>query len=367
MNKKAVLALLFGCLAVLGLTIHTDFGLGWDEPIQHQLGQVFVNFVFHSDKSLLTHADRYYGPLFEMSLLGLEKLFGLDTSQSIFFLRHFTTYLFFVLGLFCFYKILFLRFKHFGWGLIGLVMLLMHPRLFGHAFINTKDIPFLVFFGMSLLSALKFLEKPTRKGAIIHGLFSGLAITSRILGVIIPALTICFVVGEFGLSVLQKRSKQIKTVSNNSLIQSTMVYGLSVSLFTYMFWPVLWANPIHHFIEAFKNMSHFPWNGSVLYLGDFVLSTKLPWHYLFVWIGITTPLWMLSSFLLGLGTLFVGFFKKQTNRSDLFMFVSLVLPIASVLVLHSVLYDGWRHLFFLSIPILYFSVLGLKNGGWFVF
>ena len=52
----------------------------------------------------------------------------------------------------------------------------------------------------------------------------------------------------------------------------------------------LWTDPINHFVEIFNNLSSYNWEGYNLYFGEYILGSNLPWHYVFVWIGITTPL-----------------------------------------------------------------------------
>ena len=68
-------------------------------------------------------------------------------------------------------------------------------------------------------------------------------------------------------------------------------------------WPVLWRNPVSNLIDAMKEMSKFPWRGSVLYRSEFIRGTELPWHYSLNWIFITTP--VLYLFLFGFGTVVI--------------------------------------------------------------
>jgi len=133
---------------------------------------------------------------------------------------------------------------------------------------------------------------------------------------------------------------------------------------TYAFWPLLWVDPWTNFLEAFRTLAHVPWDGTVLYLGQMVPARQLPWHYLFVWIGITTPLFYLILF--GVGWIRC-LWKAAANPPQWLMretveaalLLLLAAPIAMVLLFHSVIYDGWRHLYFAYPAMLYFSIRGV--------
>jgi len=76
------------------------------------------------------------------------------------------------------------------------------------------------------------------------------------------------------------------------------------------------------------------------YLGQYVDGAKLPWHYALVWIAITTPPLILTLFI-------VGVFSTRTAW-DMAMLGLAAAPVAAVVILHSVQYDGWRHLYFIA-------------------
>ena len=113
-------------------------------------------------------------------------------------------------------------------------------------------------------------------------------------------------------------------------------------------------------------MKTFRWNGIMLYRGDFVPSIDLPWHYIPVWIGITTPLLYLAAALLGTGLVLRQLvqnhwrlWRAEGGMQDLLFLALLLGPLGAVIFLHSVLYDGWRQLYFVYPALL---LLGLR--GW---
>src|SRR5262249_34061928 len=143
------------------------------------------------------------------------------------------------------------------------------------------------------------------------------------------------------------------------------VYLPAAFLFVVAMWVWLWGNPVGHFLEAFASMARFRYQGDTLYLGHAVPSDALPWHYAPVWIAITTPPLYLVLFVVGaaailwrLATRGLALWEGDEELQDLFFLGLVVLPIAAVIVLHSVLYGGWRHLYFIYPAFLMIAVRG---------
>ena len=101
-------------------------------------------------------------------------------------------------------------------------------------------------------------------------------------------------------------------------------------------------------------------------MGRYVRGTDLPWHYVLVWISITTPLLYLALFLVGASNTLrqiasqgTGLWKGDEELQDAVYFGLFAVPIVAVILLHSTLYDGWRHLYFI-----YPAFLMLVIRGW---
>jgi hypothetical protein len=148
--------------------------------------------------------------------------------------------------------------------------------------------------------------------------------------------------------------------------------ALSVGL-TILFWPILWRNPWREFLNAFSMMSKYPFGRIVLYEGKYYLPENLPWHYLPVWIGITTPLIVLAGIpicLIGwIGNLISlirseekgqALLKSASEISVWFIVIGWILvPVIAIYLFHSVLYDAWRQMFFIYPAIMLISLHGL--------
>jgi hypothetical protein len=107
---------------------------------------------------------------------------------------------------------------------------------------------------------------------------------------------------------------------------------------------------------------HHGKEGVVLYLGQFH-STGTPWHYLPVWMLITTPILFTVYFLIGVVTTIPRFFKlaflqDEKAKMDLLFFLLFFLPVLAIIFLRTALYDGWRHLYFVYPAFLLISLKG---------
>jgi len=163
------------------------------------------------------------------------------------------------------------------------------------------------------------------------------------LGLILPVLII------FLLSVNVFYDKNIK-----QYFLFLLVLIIVCCLSIYIFWPFLWSDPLHNFGFIFKNMSKFRWESMVLINGLFRNSTSIGWDYIPIYFSTTNPLFFILTGIVGIiysiFSLFKNFSTKQiTSESrNRFLFLSCFFaPVAAVIYLHSVLYDSWRHFFFI--------------------
>lgn len=287
-KQPIIVIITFAAILITGLIIVKDFGISTDEHLQHRYGEMTWKYVVKGEKRLLTYPDRYYGPAFEMALILAENIILARDKAKIFKLRHTLNFLTYFIGLLFFFMLVSKHLQDWRWGLLGAIMLVLTPRITGHAFYNSKDIPILVFSIISMFTLFKFTETRTIKWAILHGLACAVAIDIRILGVLMVGLTLVKCTGDFIFVDKLKNSKKF-----------LLLVGLYlVVLFTgiYAMWPTLWKNPLHEFSQAYLQMKKFHWDHDVLYLGQYVRSTNLPWHYALVWMAITIPVIYIALF-----------------------------------------------------------------------
>jgi hypothetical protein len=348
--------LFFVAVLCVGIIAFRDYGISWDELVSRNNGLLTYKYVFEGDQELLTYRDRYYGIAFELPLIMIEKLIGFDDPREIFLMRHLAMFLLFWIGAIFFFLLCKTCFKSWKIGLIGSFFLVLSPRIFAHAFFNTKDLAFLSLFIISIFSLVKYLEEKTPLRATLHALMCAYLVSTRILGIIVPFFTLLFFMLDVFINKETKKTKAIGTF---------LLYILLLVFFTVMLWPVLWIDPLGQFVTAFKQMSHFDFWSTVLYMGEYVKAKSLPWHYIPVWILITTPVVYSIFFIIGIGALIkrarypVQLYRTQ--KLDLVAVMWFFGPIVSVVALKSVLYDGWRHLFFIYPAFLIIALGGLKT------
>jgi hypothetical protein len=358
--NKYIGAILLISACIIALTTYQQYGLSWDEGRQRLTGLVNYLYVVYGDQGLLSYSDRDYGVAFELPLIFIEKALRLEHSRHIFLARHLFTHFFFLIGAsFCFLLVDFL-YKNKLLASIAFLLVMLSPRLYAHSFFNTKDIPFMAMFLICFyLNAIAFNTKKI-KHFLLLGIGVGLLINLRIMGVLLLGCVLLFLMMDY---FLERRSKN----NDNHNIQLALCFLVTALVTLYITWPFLWANPFENFAFAFKNMSKFRWDGSVLFNGQFIKATELNWNYIPVWFSITTPILYIIIGLWGLLLVILNFSKHPYNylsdikvRNNLFFLICFVSPVAAVIILKSVLYDGWRQMFFIYPSFVLLGIYGLN-------
>lgn len=354
-NKLAVV--FFAIYFVVGCFAYDDYGVGWDEEAQHNIGAIMYEYASTQDSAKLFGEQQYqyHGAAWELLNYVLEVKLDKREFKQYVLLKHFNNWLLFFIASVFFYLIVKRTTKHDLVSLFGLIMFVLSPRIFAESFYNSKDVVSLSLYTISIYSAIVFFENKTFLNLLFHSFICGFLIDVRITGIIIPVFTIVF----FIVQGLLKTTQVTRWKYLFSFIILTIIW-------TIVFWPVLWSNPIQHFVNALQMMGKYQWNNNVLYFGKQIVSTNLPWHYVLVWIFITTPVLYFLLFILGIFYSIKMIIKTpkeylSNNQNKLFVLVCFVVPVLSVIVLNSVLYDAWRHLYFVYTPLMLISTYGLTH------
>jgi len=357
---KIVVCLFFAVLLYIGITLFKDYGISWDEHHQRYTGTINILYVLKGDQTLLTDFARYHGPAFAMFLVAIERFLNLTKSpRAIFLMRHLVTFLLFYTGVLFFYLLCKHRFRSWKIGLLGSLFLILSPRIFADSFYNSRDISCLAMFIISIYTLFKYLDKKTLSRATFHALACAVLIDIRIVGIIVPFFTVIFLITD--LLIIKTNRIEFKKI-----IASFLTYTFLLIFFTLLFWPILWKKPLYHLASAFIQMCHFPFAPWVLYLGSYIKATNLPWHYIPVWIIISTPLSYSFCFLVGCFVSMKLLLRnpKQfylSKKNDFIFMLWFFLPLVTVVVFRSVLYDAWRQMFFIYPAFLMLSLVGLTS------
>ncbi|MCB0697108.1 MAG: hypothetical protein KDC07_07070 [Chitinophagaceae bacterium] len=345
-----------------GFEIYQDFGMSIDEPSQRDIG--FAAYRYARGKYEGNYSEfvlREHGPGFEFVYIFVERLFKIESFRDIFLTRHLITYLFFVLSSIAMYTWVFRVFASRWLAVFGMAAYLFHPVLFGHAFFNPKDIPAMAIFLISMTVAQWAFAKRKLLPFFLLGLVCGYSGTVRLMNIIILLPIAFFFLLDLFYSL--RRKENILPVISGGL---TVCAGTCIAL--YACWPALWANPIEGLKYAYETGAKFPWDGEMLLGGMHLNSLNLPWSYIPTWFFITTPELFLILGIIGMALLVARliddpdtYWLNTPRRSILLGFICFLLPIIVVICLKVILYDSWRHMYFIYPGFVILMVLALSE------
>jgi hypothetical protein len=345
----------FAAFLVLGVAVFRDYGISWDEIPTRQFGimnathQVPDLATLDSVRKVSGPSYERFGPVFEILLVRAEKLLQPLDIRRIFFMRHLATFLMFFAGVICFHRLCLRRFGG-GLALLASVCLVSSPQLFSHAFYNVKDISFLTMFVAAMLTLDTVLSRPSWRAALLHVLATTVLLGTRVLGVFAMVLT--------GLGALARRPAW-------RTFWLLIAYGLVVAALLPVVWPVLRIDFLHIVSDAVLGTTTNPYGGFDLFRGQTIKATALPRDYVPTWILITTPLVISALLVVGSVVAIVriaGQPRKYLlhNQRDALVLCWFFLPVLGCVVLKPIMYDGWRHLFFVYPALVYIAVIAME-------
>ena len=381
-QKNSIFLVTFYLIALICAFINLgDFGIHIEEKFHRLNGHYWLNYIskifgfidlqnITNDKIneigdyTLNPVSVYnkYGVVLDLPAAFLEILFNIENVARVYYYKHFLSFLIFLISSFFFYKILNKRYNNFFISFVGLFLYVTSPRILGDSFLY-KDILFLSFLTISLFFLLEAIDKLNLKNLIFFALFNALAINLRVFAILLPF---------FFITILL-----IKNFYENDFLkfsQKIFIYLFYLFLFTYIFWPYLWANPLTNFIDLFISLKDHKniVNIKILYSGNYISNIALPDTYIFNWIAITSPLLQTVFFLFGyiyyskrflnrflkINTNFIynDLWRGKGEQIDFIFFLIFTVFFIIFLFTHAPLYNGWRLVYFLNIFIIYFGI-----------
>lgn len=367
---------LFLILLAFGLLTFRDYGYSWDEPLYYGYAEALpyaytpANW-FRPDFDL----EKAYGPspgdhktrgpaylLLAQPLAALFQHLGLARDEA----WHLVNFLAFLLGLSLFHR---LARRWFSPDLSAWLTALfaLQPLLWGHAFINPKDPPFLFAFLAAVLFGLEMVDSwqnlPSWRRTLLAAFCLGFATVLRVIAPLAALLI---------LALALWRRVRIPPAH-------LLVYLGGAALVTVVLWPYLWSDPFGRFWQVFSLMSNNVATIKVLFLGNLYLATALPRRYLplLILITLTETTWLLSGLSLtrqielllhrSILPQRIGMDKEapQLTRSipaaeAAVLWGWLLIPLLYVVLRRPPMYDGYRHFLFLLPPVFLLAGLGLE-------
>ena len=362
---KKPIVLLIAVNILIGFFIFRDYGLTWDEPYFYSyadaLGYAYSpanwfsgDFDLNNSYGASGEDHKTRGPAYlflaRSFVYGWEAL-GSDTASA----WHLVNFLFFQLSVYFLYRIS-TRWVRPSAAFVTALFFSTQPLLWGHAFINPKDPPFLTFFlasvclGFEMVDAIVENARNKNMKLLIAAFVLGIATSIRVLGPLAGLLVVIYYLARLPFGKWK----------------SLIVYGVTAIFIMLLTWPYLWENPIANFLGVFMFMSDNPTNLSVLFNGQAFRAGELPLSYLpFMLVTtLTEPVWIL--FLLGLLTAYWKLLAKPKDSaskttpgtkeiSSLNLILSwFVILLAYALLRRPAMYDGFRHFLFILPPVFIF-------------
>src|SRR5574340_454449 len=208
--RRPITWILAAALAA-ALLAFRDYGLTWDEPLFYRYADA-LGYAYTPANWVSGHFDlaNAYGPSPDdhktrgPGYLLLARLPARDLQASGLSVAdswHLTNSLALMLGVYFVYA-LSRRVAGEGAAALGAALFATQPLLWGHAFINPKDIPFMVFFAGAVWSGWRmidqFLSDPQPVGGrglgrvILPAFFLGIATSNRVLGPLAGLLVLVY-------------------------------------------------------------------------------------------------------------------------------------------------------------------------------
>ena len=353
---------MFALAFVVGVVLHDDYGVSWDEPDYYHYGELLLRFYDTGARDFETFSNlRYYGG--SIALLHAAVAAIVDPSPAgAAHLAHLVNFAVFFAGLVAFYGLLMLQTGRRGWALFGTAVLALSPRLLSHAFVNPKDSPFLAVFVITIYLLVRYLERRQWWALLAAGSASAVLVNIRVVGFLAVAMVIAAVVLDEATATAP-RSLQDRALA---LLRAGGLYALGFLPPLLALWPYLWPAPRSRFFETMRVMSEFVGAGGAAYMGQSIPTTDLPWHYIPVWIAITTPIPYLVLAAGGLLATLIrtpaawlrAFRDRSPDRHYLMYLAWLVVAPVLTVLMGSKLYDEWRQLTFVYPALVLFAVAG---------
>ena len=347
---------------LVGLAAAGDYGIGPDEVNQRRIAEANLDYILGQADSvaagLALYSDRVYGVAFELPLLLTQQALGLTDNHDIHRLRLTLTHLFFIIGAFCCYRLAWRLFDNRLIAILALLLFLLHPRLYAHSFVNSKDLPFLTLLAITLYLVERAFRRDTLGAFVLLGIAVGLLTNLRIMGAMLfPAI-----IAMRGLDLFPAKTGP----ERKPILLTAGLFTLTAGLTLYALTPYAWVNPADYVIASLNQTANHPNVELELFQGRLLASTEMPRHYGITWFGITTPPLVLLLGFVGMAAVVAqglarpgAVFRNNRRSFQVLLLACFALPLLAAILLDSNQYNGWRQSYFLYAPFCLLAAGGL--------
>lgn len=373
-TEKRIIIIALLLFLVVGLLAVPGYGVGIDENWEIDTARLnlkeYVRLFFGEGSRLFQFMDAKIGNLMDSTEIdhGTAMIYPIACVVSVFremgradlgmLSYHIYLYVWFLAGCLAMYGLGKYLTGTWFWGACAAMFVYLHPLFFAASFTNNKDVLMMSLVSICMYLGIQFVEKKTWIWSVLWAISAACCTNLRIIGLAYAGLFGLLYLWEF----LTAEKKEMKVFWNGVLAIAVMA-GAFVAI-TPASWGSLWG----YFTYTLSNTVGFTrWNDWILYRGELYsfLQKPLPWHYFFVWIGITTPLLILVSLILGNVNVARTLFHFKTENWDrnkyLYLcFIIVWLPMLFFVFHGANVYGKWRHFFFIYPELVLMAVCGLK-------
>jgi len=358
------IALLLLLASIAALTF-ADYGLGWDDFTHSQYGDLLYKYF----ASGLTHRKvfsfvnlYYYGGGFDVTADALSRLIPVD----VFDIRRFLGGVVGMAGFFIVWRLA-RRLAGPVAGFAAIALLAICPLYYGHIFMNAKDAPFAVAVIGFIYTAVRALDEfpnPTPRTVTLFGLFLGLAVGTRVVGImsgfyLVVALGFLFFATwhREGLKASAGATARFVALLSIGLPLAYLVMGLV--------WPWGVADPLNPFyaLKYYSSFWEVPWRE--MFEGRPILVPDMPRSYVPTLFSVQMPELFLALTIAGAAgsvvAVLVGRDTPARRARLVLVLMAALFPIALVVTTRPVVYNGIRHFVFIA-PSL--AILGSLAAAW---
>lgn len=368
-KKKILSSLIFIIFFIVGLANVKNYGISFDELEYRQQGFIVANYL---GKKVVPKLVENLTEERELDYIEIDSYFkggknnfkishtftaifeGLfmrnSEKREVYLFRHYLNFLIGFLTIAFTYRISRMKFSR-NVSLMISILFMSTPLIISNFNFNPNDIWFMFFITLSVFLSLKLIEDSNSKKYIfLLPIILALSINIRFIGIYI-----LFIFLPFYLFCSNERVTQSKKIKNILII-----LFLLISI-TYFLTPQLWDNPIGFINLLFGQIKFKGIEVEIMFLGELIKSSELPWYYLLVWMAISLPILIIIFFLASLLIILQKIFEeKKIKVFETFIFIVFILPLIAFCVFKPNLFNGWRHFYFIFPFILILSAFTLN-------
>ena len=290
---------------------------------------------------------------------------GRVSQELLSLIWHTYTYMLFFMGVVMVYLIIHHLFQNRKVALVSSLIYMSSPRIFAEGLYNNKDIVLMSLVLATIYFGMLFLEKKTFRSAIIFGIVGAFTFNVKIIG--------GFMFGVIGIYYLVEYL--INSYKKDKYLTKELAVGLTAIAVMFILFiiitPAIWGSGFDlfgYFHWCLTESTKFSrWLGTVLFEGQrisYAAGQELPLYYLPKMILITTPIYLLILFFIGVFFVFWNAIKKkekELNKNFILILILMLVPFLVAMITHARLYNGWRHFYFIYGPMVLLAIYGIYN------